>query len=230
MRGVIVGVMVLLLAVPAVGDATTVSAKKPPAKSKVVCKTKKVKVKGKTKKKRVCVRRKTTAKKPAGDRPQSPAPAPAPAPDPGPSPSSPPPAAPPPSPPPAAKGETTRDDEAGRSLVAQDLLIERFEGGNVSHTYYRLFLYANGQVTYSIVDWNSQSGEICRSEGSYRGTWSFKEGYRVRTADGRTGRAVVITTPKGDEVLAALDGDERYVYVGRNETQFERNPNMRNSC
>lgn len=217
MRGLIVGIMALALMVPSVGDAMTVpAAKPPPKKTKLVCKKKKVK--GKTKK--VCVRKKVTAKRPAAKKP-APAPAPGPAPGPAPAP------APPPA---AAKGESTRDDEAGRQLVAQDLLLEKFEGGNVSYTYYRVFLYANGQMTYSVVDYNSQSGEICRGDASYRGPWSFKEGYRIKTADGRTGRAVVITTPKGDEVLAAIDGDQKYVYVGKNEVQFERNPNMRDSC
>lgn len=223
MRAVVVGVLALLLALPAAGDAMTVpGAKPPPAKTKKVCKTKKVK----GKKKRVCVKKKVPAKKKPAPAQGAPAPTqPAPA-QPGPAQ----PTAPAPGAPAAPKGETTRDDEAGRQLVSQDLLLEKFEGGNVSYTYYRVFLYANGSFKYSIVDYTQPSGEICRSEGSFSGQWTFKEGYRIKTADGRTGRAVVITTPKGDEVFAALDGDDRHVYVGRNEVQFERNPNMRDQC
>jgi hypothetical protein len=188
------------------------------AKKKKHCKVKRVH----GKRKRVCTKAKKKAKKktttPATP-PATTAPAPAPSP------------APAPAPPPAAP-QATRDDAAGQAkLAGGDLLLERAEFGSSGRTatYTRIFLYANGVSHIYKLDWNDVSGEICSTVS--KGTWVFKEGYRYAEQGG--GTIVKITTAangqSGDDILVFPDNDS-HVYVGTQLVQFERNPNMRDTC
>jgi hypothetical protein len=184
------------------------------------CKVKKVH----GKRKRVCTKAKKKAKKKTTT-PAKPATPPAtanPTPAPSPAPASAPPAAP----------QATRDDAAGQAkLAGGDLLLERAEFGSSGRTatYTRIFLYGNGVSHLYKVDWNDVSGEICSTAS--KGTWVFKEGYRYAEQGG--GTIVKITTTangqSGDDILVFPDNDS-HVYVGTQLVQFERNPNMRDSC
>lgn len=141
--------------------------------------------------------------------------------------------APPGAAPPQVPGVTlTRDDAAGRqALGAGDLLLERPEIGNVTQTYYRLFVYGNGVFKFERADWNQVSGEICNMDAHREGTWAFAEGYRYAEQGG--GVAVKLSTvtngQAGNELLIFPNGDG-HVYVGPQAVQFERNPNMRDQC
>lgn len=139
---------------------------------------------------------------------------------------------PPPStapPPPApATVQLTRDDVAGQQAVSGgDLLLERGSCASVTCEYFRIFFYANGVFRAYAVDWNNVSGEICRDGSKRDGNWAFQEGYTFAEQGG----GVVVKLTTGD-VLVFANAAPKYVYVYITDrlVEFERNPNMRDSC
>jgi hypothetical protein len=133
----------------------------------------------------------------------------------------------------APPSTTTRDDGAGQQAMgtAGDLMLERAEFGNVTATYYRIWMLQNGYFKYVEVSWSQQTGEICDKVNT--GTWAFKEGYTFTESGGGTVVKVTITFSNGqggDDLVTFANRDSQGVYIGAKGTRFERNPNMLNNC
>jgi hypothetical protein len=133
-------------------------------------------------------------------------------------------------PPPAA---VTRDDPAGQQAISGgDLMLERYEeGGSVSFTIYRIWLWQTGDYKFVQVDYNQVSGEICSKVQT--GTWAFKEGYTFTDHGGGTAVKVTITLADGtggDDLVTFVNSDAKGVSIGAKGVRVERNPNMLNGC
>lgn len=130
----------------------------------------------------------------------------------------------------------TRDDAAGQAKFDQGggrLLLERASFGSSGSyaEYQRVFFYEDGSFKHYFVDWNSVSGESCRSEGRQVGSWSFAESYTYTANGGGVLVKVNITAngQSGNELLDFRNGSSS-VYVGPKATRFDNNPHMADSC
>lgn len=127
----------------------------------------------------------------------------------------------------------TRNDGAGQAKFAQGggrLFLERADFYSVSAEYYRIFFYETGTFRFSVIDWNQQMGEKCRT--THQGTWQFLEGYTYEVEGGGVVAKVRITTPSasGDDLLFFPNNDSNGVWVGSANKRYDRNPNMADSC
>jgi hypothetical protein len=124
----------------------------------------------------------------------------------------------------------TQDDAGARQALANGLMLERSEWGSVTATYYRLFFYPDGVFKAYQIHYNPVSGEICESKSV--GTWSVNSGYHFDAQGGGIAAIVNINagSSNGTEILGFANADPSHVYVGRNEVQFDINPEMRDTC
>lgn len=159
-------------------------------------------------------------------------PAPSPA-APAPAPAVPAPAAP--GTPPASAPTATRNDAAAQSVLASsgDLLLEwsSYASSGQFAEYRRVWLLTDGTFRINVVDWNTVSGEKCRT--AIVGTWSFKEGYTADANGGLVLAKISITTAQGtgDEVLTFANAVPHAVFVGgANPVRYERNPQINQNC
>jgi hypothetical protein len=129
--------------------------------------------------------------------------------------------------------DLTRDDAAGQNAmaVAGDLLLEWASFASVTAEYRRIWMLADGTFRLNVVDWNNVSGEMCRE--AVTGTWVFKEGYTTTYNGGGVVVKVALTLSNGqtgDDIIAFSNLDARYVWVGPQLVQYERNPQIMQNC
>ncbi|HEX8101054.1 MAG TPA: hypothetical protein VF533_00440 [Solirubrobacteraceae bacterium] len=205
-------------ALGASGDAgSAVAAAKKKAKKKR-CKTKKVH----GKRKKVCKKKGAKVKpKPKPPVPNPPLPNP-----PLPNPPLPNPPVPnPPVPNPPVDIEQYRADDVGRQAIAQGAFLERSTGGAFP-VYTRIFLYADGRLRISTVEWNVVMGEKCTD--TVDGAWSFDKAYKPPEG----GLLIVLNlqspTINGPQVFWAVS--DTVVKVGKDLVDYSINPNMADSC
>jgi hypothetical protein len=132
--------------------------------------------------------------------------------------------------PPPSQPDATRNDAAGQSAMAGDLLLEWASFGASGRTaeYRRLWFLSDGSFRINVIDWNDVSGETCTN--SVTGTWTFKEGYTHPAGGGLVLVKVGLTTAQGAEdlVLTFANAEPNNVYVGaQNPVKYERNPHIR---
>ena len=92
-------------------------------------------------------------------------------------------------------------------------------------------MLADGTFRLDVVDWNTVSGEKCRT--AIGGSWTFKEGWTSTEKGGLVLVKVTLTTAQGsgDEVLTFANADPNAVYIGgANPVRYERNPQINNNC
>ncbi|MDA0171305.1 hypothetical protein OJ998_19550 [Solirubrobacter taibaiensis] len=162
------------------------------------------------------------------------APAPAVAPVPGPAAPAPGPAAPAPAAPATPPApNATRNDAAGQSAMTGDLMLEWYSYASSGQfaEYRRIWLLSDGTFRLNVVDWNTVSGEKCRT--AIGGSWTFKEGWTSTEKGGLVLVKVTLTTAQGsgDEVLTFANADPNAVYIGgASPVRYERNPQINNNC
>jgi hypothetical protein len=128
--------------------------------------------------------------------------------------------------------QLTRNDAAGQSAMGSETILERYSFGSSGQTaeYYRLFFYGGGAFKGVAVDWNSVSGETCRTRTD--GSWSFNAGYTYSANGGGVVVEVNLSAggQSGTEILDFRNGAAPSVYVGPQALHFEENPQANDQC
>lgn len=135
--------------------------------------------------------------------------------------------------PPASAPTATRNDAAGQQAMTGNLLLEwsSYGSSGMFAEYRRIWMLSDGTFRLNQVDWNTVSGEKCRT--AILGTWTFKEGWTSTEKGGLVLVKIGVNTPgsSGDEVLTFANADANAVYIGgSNPVRYERNPQIMQNC
>ena len=122
----------------------------------------------------------------------------------------------------------TQDDAGARQALGNGLMLSDPSGAASPRPTTACSSIPTAFKAYQI-HYNPVSGEVCKSKSV--GTWSVNSGYRF---DEGGGIAAIVNinagSSNGTEILGFANADPGHVYVGRNEVQFDINPEMRDTC